>query len=174
MARLFLVLASVLGVAHTLRVPARIVTRARPLLALIDERPPPDESDEERRARLERLGREAAAEDAAGDDGGLMAEFNARLDQEGGATLFSIKSGITNVGETAGDAAKKAQQAGNTVVDSATGWASGLSEQQRNVVVVVVDDASRGGGRRLGGRLGELELRRDLGSDARLCLGRGA
>lgn len=85
-----LVVASLLHAASGFHAATLCTGRVMPMRcrraqsSAVDDRPPPDESEEERRARLERLGREAAAQDLAGDDGGLMAEFNKRLDDEGG------------------------------------------------------------------------------------------
>ena len=70
-----------------------------------------DETEEQRRARLEELGRQAADEqaklDSAGDDGGLMAEFNSRLDKEGGKELFALKTSASAVTESGKHVARK-------------------------------------------------------------------
>lgn len=62
----------------------------------------------------EAIGREAAAEknyldSAPADDGGLMAEFQARIDAEGGANVFKAKSAANDVTEQAKEAANKAK-----------------------------------------------------------------
>ena len=102
----------------------------------------PDETPEERRARLEALGREAAAEaarlDSAAGDDALMAEFNKRLDQEGGATMFKAKTAVSGVGETASDSAQKAKRVAEDAVDSATSWTNTLTEQQRKIGTIVL------------------------------------
>jgi hypothetical protein len=72
------------------------------------------ESEEARRARLEAIGREEAErnqflDSAPADDGGLMAEFQARIDAEGGATAFKVKSGMNSVKEEASETARRAQ-----------------------------------------------------------------
>ena len=75
------------------------------------------------RAALDADDNEASKnEDAAADDGGLMAEFNARLDQEGGATMFKIKSEAKQVGDAAKDTAQKVQWAGD--VDAVGGFSA--------------------------------------------------
>ena len=110
------------------------------LLRKVDERPPPDdESPEERRLRLERIGREEAARassmDTAADDGGLMAEFNARLDSEGGKDLFKLKTGVTGVADSGKEAAQKAQYAVSDALDSVP--KPQLNEQQLNIAKII-------------------------------------
>jgi hypothetical protein len=154
--------------------------RVRPLVASAEA----EESDEERRARFEKMGcapdrescklppkavhprpifriceacipvadtewdvhprgrREAAAEqaklDSVGDDGGLMAEFNKKLDDEGGATMFKLKTGASQASESAGEAASKVTRAGEDLKDTADGWVAGLTEQQRKIGTIVL------------------------------------
>ncbi len=101
-----------------------------------------DETEEERRKRLESLGRQTAEEaaflDSTADDGGLMAEFNARLDREGGANLFKLKTGIGQVGETAKEGADKAKAAGEDLIGAAGAATRGLTEQQKNIGKIVL------------------------------------
>ena len=101
-----------------------------------------DESEEERRKRLESLGRQAAEEaaflDSTTDDGGLMAEFNARLDQEGGANLLKLKTGVGQVGETAKEGADRAKAASEDLIDAAGAATRGLTEQQKNIGKIVL------------------------------------
>ena len=104
--------------------------------------PPEDETEEQRRQRLEKLGREAAEElttlDSAADDGGLMAEFNARLNQEGGANVFKLKTGAAAVTETANEAAQAAKDKAAGIADAASSVTSGLNEQQKNVGKIIL------------------------------------
>ena len=109
---------------------------------LVDQRPPDDEPDgetpDQRRARLEELGRQAAAEasfmdSAPSDDGGLMAEFNKRLDSEGGATVFKAKTAASAAGESANEAAGAVKNKALDAADAAGCLVSGLSEQQKNI-----------------------------------------
>lgn len=100
------------------------------------------ESDEDRRTRLERLGREEAAEfarldSAGGGDGGLMAEFNERLDKEGGATMFKAKSALNQAGDAVKQGADGAQRAGEGVAGAVDSWIAGLTEQQRKILTIV-------------------------------------
>ena len=104
---------------------------------------PADETDEERRARLEALGKQAADEQAfmdtaASDDDGLMQEFNARLNDEGGANLFKLKTEAQAVGEGAKDVANAAQGKVQDVANVAGGLVSGLNEQQKNVAKIIL------------------------------------
>lgn len=123
-----------------------VPVRARLVASAVDERPrdagDPEETPEERTARLEALGRAAAAEasalDSAADDGGLMAEFNARLDQEGGANLFKLKTSVTPVTDAAQDAQRKAKRAADDLAYKAGGVTSGLTEQQKNIGKIIV------------------------------------
>ena len=116
-----------------------VALRSRPVLAVVGS---DEESEEERRMRLEALGREAAAEaqrlDSAGvGDDGLMAEFNQRLESEGGPALFKLKTGASQVGDGAAEAAGKVGDASGELLDGAKGWLSGLPEQQRKIVTIV-------------------------------------
>ena len=135
-----------LSAATALRVPYRAAparavapTRLGAATSLTED----NETPEERRQRLEALGRQAA-EDAAyldsgpADDGGLMAEFNARLDKEGGAEMFKLKTEVTRVGEEARAVTRKATAAGEDVVDAVAGVFSGLTEQQKTVGKIIL------------------------------------
>jgi len=103
------------ALAHSLQLPLarplQLPTRHRSVVASVSEDP---ESEEARRARLEAIGREEAEKNqyldsAPADDGGLMAEFQARIDAEGGATAFKVKSSMNNVKEEASEKAREAQ-----------------------------------------------------------------
>lgn len=100
------------------------------------------ESDEERRERLQRLGREAAREaemlDSAGEDGGLSAEFNARLAKEGGANVFKVKSSMNQAVDSLQDGAQKARGAVDDLSYQAGSVTRGLTEQQKNIAKIVV------------------------------------
>lgn len=136
-----------LGVAAAWRAPAAV---ARPLvqrtsrpivLSAVDE-PPEDESPEERRARLERLGREEAArlselDSPALDDGGLSAAFKARLDAEGGANAFKIKSSANAAKEEAANAARLVKEKGDDLLDAASGLTRGINENQKRVLLII-------------------------------------
>ena len=90
------------------------------------------------RAALDADDNEASKnEDAAADDGGLMAEFNARLDQEGGATMFKIKSEAKQVGDAAKNTAQKVQWAGEDAADAVGGFFGRLNPQQQNILKIV-------------------------------------
>ena len=143
-----LLLVSAIGAASSFNVVVRVGhspahhRRSTPCFAaLVDERSPEEPEDEtpaERKARLEELGRQAAAEasflDSATDDGGLMAEFNKRLDAEGGKTVFELK--------TSASAAKEGvQETADTVKNKALDLADSiprpsLNEQQSNILKV--------------------------------------
>ena len=103
------------ALAHSLELPLRpLQLRRCSVVASVAE--DPGESDEARRARLEAIGREDAAkqqylDSASADDGGLMAEFQARIDAEGGNTAFKVKSSMNQVKEQAAEQAGKAQVA---------------------------------------------------------------
>lgn len=125
---------------HACRHWARL-SRQGPTL-VVDEQPTEDdETPEQRRARLEDLGRKAAEEasylDSAPADDDLMKEFNAKIASEGGANMIKIKAGISDVGDTAKVTAFKAKQAGQNVADTGTGFIQGLSTQQRNIATIV-------------------------------------
>ena len=127
-----------LGVVSSLRVLAPLprtsaLSRTRSPVAMADE-----ESEEERRQRLEALGREEAALDAAADDGGLMAEFNKRLDDEGGATAFKAKVAVSDAQKAATDTAERAKMAGEDLADTVSGWTNSLTEQQRKIGTIVL------------------------------------
>jgi len=134
------VLLCILATASSLRVaPSRgavALRRAHVVAAIADE------SDEERRKRLEAAGREAAEEakylDGAADDGGLSAEFAKRLSAEGGATMFKAKTAVNEAGESAEQVAMKAKMAGEDAVDAVSGVARGLTEQQKNIGKIVI------------------------------------
>ena len=90
-------------------------------------------------AGLPKNEREAMAKmDSAGDDGGLMAEFNARLDQEGGANLFKMKTQAAAVSEGANDAAKAAKDKAEDLANAAGNLTSGLTEQQKNIGKIIL------------------------------------
>ena len=113
----------------------RVAPRAR-VVACVDETP------EERSARLEALGRAEAErlkalDSTPIDDGGLAAAFQERLDAEGGAQMFKLKSNANQLGDSAKDAARQAQSAAADVGDSARGLVSGLTEQQKNVAKII-------------------------------------
>lgn len=128
---------------HVARAPVSRSSRycATPVAMAVQDRPGgenPDESEEARRKRLEALGREAASEaayldSAPASDDGLMAQFNARVDEEGGATMFKLKSGVNTVSESVSDGTQKAKAASEGAVDAAKGMFSGLTEQQRKI-----------------------------------------
>ena len=122
------------------RVPAAGPRPRARRVAMTEE--PPDETEAERRARLEELGRQAAAEaafldsaPASGDD--LMAEFNKRLDDEGGATVFKAKVALNEAGESAKETADGVKRAGQDVASTATGALSRLTTQQKNIAKIV-------------------------------------
>lgn len=124
--------------APALRAASR---RARPVASVVDDRP--GEDDPEERSRLEALGRKAAEEALALDsasegDGGLMAEFNSRIDKEGGANMFKLKTGASQIGESANEVGNKAKFAAEDLADSAGGLVSGLSEQQKNIGKIIL------------------------------------
>ena len=111
------------ALAHSLQLPLarplQLPTRHRSVVASVAEDP---ESEEARRARLEAIGREEAdrkqyLDSAPADDGGLMAEFQARIDAEGGATAFKVKSNMNNVKEEASETARKAQVGRDSLVE---------------------------------------------------------
>jgi len=111
-------------------------------MLVVDEQPTEDdETPENRRSRLEDLGRKAAEEasylDSAPADDDLMKEFNAKIASEGGANMIKIKAGISDVGDTAKVTAFKAKQAGQNVADTGAGFIQGLSTQQRNIATIV-------------------------------------
>ena len=108
------------ALTHSLQLPAlarplQLPTRHRcSLVASVADDP---ESEEARRARLEAIGREEAErnqylDSAPADDGGLMSEFQARIDAEGGATAFKVKSSMNSVKEEASETARRAQAVG--------------------------------------------------------------
>ena len=150
------IVSAILSLASALRVaplPRASSLRAAPLpratcrMDLVDQRPPedepPDETPAERKQRLEELGRKVAAEasyldTAPIDDGGLMAEFNSRLDKEGGATIFKAKTSVSALGEGAKDTAQAAKDKALDLADAAGGLTSGLSEQQKNIGKIVL------------------------------------
>ena len=142
-----LLLVSQLIVAAAFRPPTAI---ARPLVQLRADRPvvlsavvepPEDESPEARRERLEKLGREEAARlaelDSAADDGGLSAAFQARLDAEGGANAFKIKSSANAAKEEAANAARVVKNKGDDLLDAASGLTSGINENQKRVLLII-------------------------------------
>ena len=112
------------ALTHSLQLPAvarplQLPTRHRSIVASVAEDP---ESEEARRARLEAIGREEAErnqflDSAPADDGGLMAEFQARIDAEGGATAFKVMSNMNNVKEEASETARKAQVGRDSLVE---------------------------------------------------------
>jgi hypothetical protein len=93
-----------------------------------------DDDDDEQK-RFDRLGREEAALDAApiGGDGGLAAEFNARLASEGGREVFKIKTGVSEVGSVAKEGMGKVQEAGQNVA----GNLPRLNQQQQNIAKII-------------------------------------
>lgn len=117
--------------------------RSAPCVAsIVDERPPDEpegETPAERKARLEELGRKAAAEasfldSASADDGGLMAEFNSRLDKEGGKTVFELKTSASAVGEGVKETADSVKNKAADLADSIP--RPSLNEQQSNILKV--------------------------------------
>merc|ERR1719506_75594 len=131
------------ALTHSLQLPAlarplQLPTRHRSIVASVAEDP---ESEEARRARLEAIGREEAErnqylDSAPADDGGLMAEFQARIDAEGGTTAFKVKSGMNSVKEEASETARRAQNAGADLVNKLP--SPNLTEQQQNVGKVIL------------------------------------
>ena len=71
------------------------------------------------------------------DDGGLMAEFNARIDAEGGKTNFLIKSQVNEAKKGAQETAQKVQYAGEDAVDAVGGLFGKLNPQQQNIAKIV-------------------------------------
>ena len=61
---------------------------------------------------------------------GLMAEFNARIDAEGGKTNFLIKSQVNEAKKGAQETAQKVQYAGEDAVDAVGGLFGKLNPQQ--------------------------------------------
>ena len=100
-----------------------------------------DDPEDEERKRFEAAGREAAEEaaflDATGADDGLAAEFAKRLEQEGGATTFKIKSSANAAKEGVAEGASKAKAVGEDALDAVGSVASGLTEQQKNIAKIV-------------------------------------
>merc|ERR1719157_514401 len=130
------------ALAHSLQLPLarplQLPTRHRSVVASVAEDP---ESEEARRARLEAIGREEAdrkqyLDSAPADDGGLMAEFQARIDAEGGATAFKVKSSMNQVKEQASETAGKAQDAGASLVDKLP--SPQLTKQQQDIGKVIL------------------------------------
>ena len=77
-------------------------------------------------------------DDLPQDDGGLMAEFNQRLEAEGGATNFKIKSQVNDVKKGAQETAQKVQYAGEDAVDAVGGLFGKLNPQQQNIAKIVL------------------------------------
>mmetsp|Transcript_34728 Transcript_34728/g.103507 ORF Transcript_34728/g.103507 Transcript_34728/m.103507 type:complete len:159 (-) Transcript_34728:612-1088(-) len=100
-----------------------------------------DESEAERRARYEALGREEVVRqsglDAGADDGGLMAEFNKRVESEGGATAFKAKIAVSDAKSTVTSTAAGAKRAGEEAVDAVSSLGDRLTEQQRKIATIV-------------------------------------
>jgi hypothetical protein len=134
-------LCSAIRFAH---IAPRAAVRSTPLIASATAEPPDDgETEEQRKQRLEALGRQAAEElqaldSASMDDGGLMAEFNARLDKEGGANLFKLKTGASAATESATDAAQAAKNKAADLADATRGLTRSLTEQQKNIGKIVL------------------------------------
>lgn len=100
--------------------------------------------DETERERLARLGREVAAEQARLDGAGaaegdsLMAEFNKRLEAEGGATQFKIKTDAKAAAEKVQAGAEKVQGIGLDLADSASSAVSRLPPNLLPIIGVCV------------------------------------
>lgn len=113
---------------------ARVSRAAPPLASAAD--------DAERKARLEALGREVAAEakylDSAPADDDLSAAFNARLAAEGGRSAFRLKTDAAAATEGATAAARKAKDALLDAKDGLSGMTNGLTKQQQNIAKIVL------------------------------------
>merc|ERR1719203_1796282 len=89
-----------------------------------------DDADADERERLQKLGEEAANEarrldaSSAGDD--LLNEFNRRLEREGGAAQFRLRTDAQQVAENVQGSANKVKEAGRGLADSANSAVSQL------------------------------------------------
>jgi len=75
------------------------------------------------------------------DDGGLAAAFRKRLDQEGGAEMLKLKTGLSDVGDAAKERVKPiqqkvSQQAGQAQQPVAKWW-NGLDNTQQTIAKVI-------------------------------------
>ena len=68
----------------------------------------------------------------------LMEQFNRRLDAEGGANMFKLKTTASNVGESVSDSANQAKRAGEDAAATIEGAFNGLTTQQRNIATIVL------------------------------------
>ena len=93
-------------------------------------------------ARLEELGRKVAEEaaflDSSPADDGLMAEFNARLESEGGKEVFKIKQSVAEASDVAKEGADKIKGVAEGAADAAGGLLSRLTPQQRNIATIIL------------------------------------
>ena len=71
-------------------------------------------------------------------DDELAMEFNKRLQQEGGPTIFKVKSSINDVRDAAKTSARKVTAIGEDVADAAGSLTSRLTEQQKNIAKIIL------------------------------------